>query len=82
MKRVAISLLLAAGLFFVTDDVSAQEKKGGVITINEVTIVGRVQKPVASVDGYADYGAGAAEVYLDLTARFVRTFAAARDGNL
>ena len=25
-------------------------QKGGVITINEVTIVGRVQKPVASVD--------------------------------
>ena len=30
---------------------SAQaQQKGGVITINEVTIVGRVQKPVASVD--------------------------------
>lgn len=28
----------------------AQEKKGGVITIGEVTIVGRVQKPIASVD--------------------------------
>lgn len=31
------------------DDASAQQR-GGVITINEVTIVGRVQKPVASVD--------------------------------
>ncbi len=33
----------------VARDASAQQK-GGVITINEVTIVGRVQKPVASVD--------------------------------
>jgi hypothetical protein len=32
------------------EDASAQQKSGGVITINEVTIVGRVQKPVASVD--------------------------------
>src|SRR5207253_8626004 len=39
-------------------------------------------EPVATVDGYTDYGAGASEVYLALTARFVRTFAAARDGNL
>lgn len=38
-----LAALLAAG------DASAQQK-GGVITINEVTIVGRVQKPVASVD--------------------------------
>jgi hypothetical protein len=30
--------------------VLAPPQKGGVITINEVTIVGRVQKPVASVD--------------------------------
>jgi hypothetical protein len=40
-------LILAALL--ASDDVAAQQK-GGVITINEVTIVGRVQKPVASVD--------------------------------
>lgn len=33
----------------VSADASAQQK-GGVITINEITIVGRVQKPVASVD--------------------------------
>ncbi|HVJ93330.1 MAG TPA: hypothetical protein VM580_26195 [Labilithrix sp.] len=38
-----VSALLVSG------DASAQQK-GGVITINEVTIVGRVQKPVASVD--------------------------------
>ena len=30
--------------------VLAPPQQGGVITINEVTIVGRVQKPVASVD--------------------------------
>ena len=43
---------LALGLAFVSNagDASAQQKGGGVITINEVTIVGRVQKPVASVD--------------------------------
>ena len=39
-------------------------------------------EPLATVDGYTHYAAGASEVYLDLTARFVRTFAAARDGNL
>lgn len=44
---VAPPLVLAALL--VGDDAFAQQK-GGVITINEVTIVGRVQKPVASVD--------------------------------
>jgi hypothetical protein len=50
MKKLTISLL-AVGLAVFTSDASAQEKKGGnVITINEVTIVGRVQKPVASVD--------------------------------
>jgi hypothetical protein len=40
---LTLTALLASG------DASAQQK-GGVITINEVTIVGRVQKPVASVD--------------------------------
>ena len=35
---------------FGSSDANAQQQKGGVITINEVTIVGRVQKPVASVD--------------------------------
>jgi hypothetical protein len=50
MKRV--HLLAAASLAAVAfaGDASAQQQKGGVITINEVTIVGRVQKPVASVD--------------------------------
>jgi hypothetical protein len=45
-------LLVAAGAaaaaLSASDTALAQQK--GVITINEVTIVGRVQKPVASVD--------------------------------
>jgi hypothetical protein len=46
---LSFALPLAIAAFLITDDASAQQK-GGVITINEVTIVGRVQKPVASVD--------------------------------
>ena len=42
-------LLLALGLLLVTGAASAQ-KKTRVITISEVTIVGRVQKPIAAVD--------------------------------
>ena len=49
MKKLVVSLA-ALGLFSVAGDASAQQKGGNVITINEVTIVGRVQKPVASVD--------------------------------
>jgi len=48
MKRF-VTVLVAAGLLVIAGDSHAQQK-GGVITINEVTIVGRVQKPVASVD--------------------------------
>jgi hypothetical protein len=53
MKRL-VTLGLAIGAFVLASgakehDAFAQQK-GGVITINEVTIVGRVQKPVASVD--------------------------------
>jgi hypothetical protein len=48
MKAIASGLVLALFLSL-AGDASAQQK-GGVITINEVTIVGRVQKPVASVD--------------------------------
>ena len=33
-----------------TTDAAQAQQKGGVITIGEVTIVGRVQKPIASVD--------------------------------
>lgn len=50
--RSALALFAAlacVAALFVSGDAAAQSK-GGVITINEVTIVGRVQKPVASVD--------------------------------
>lgn len=49
-KRLVLAAAAALAFFVVEGDAFAQEKKGGVITINEVTIVGRVQKPVASVD--------------------------------
>jgi hypothetical protein len=48
MKLLAPAAALALAVLS-SSDASAQQK-GGVITINEVTIVGRVQKPVASVD--------------------------------
>ncbi len=49
-KLVVTAVLLGAAFTLVAPDAEAQEKKGGVITIGEVTIVGRVQKPIASVD--------------------------------
>ena len=51
LHRLALAAL-ALGVVVLADEqeASAQQKGGGVITINEVTIVGRVQKPVASVD--------------------------------
>ena len=49
--RLAIaSIVVGVAVLAGEHDASAQQKSGGVITINEVTIVGRVQKPVASVD--------------------------------
>ncbi len=42
----ALALALAAG----EGRASAADQKGGVITLREVEIVGRVQKPIASVD--------------------------------
>jgi hypothetical protein len=51
LARFAIGSLVAGVAVLAGEhDASAQQKGGGVITINEVTIVGRVQKPVASVD--------------------------------
>jgi hypothetical protein len=51
MKTRILVTAGALAVLFVAHDASAQEKKqGGVITIGEVTIVGRVQKPIASVD--------------------------------
>jgi hypothetical protein len=46
LAALALGLVVLSG----ARTASAQQKSGGVITINEVTIVGRVQKPVASVD--------------------------------
>ncbi len=46
LAALALGLVVLSG----APEASAQQKSGGVITINEVTIVGRVQKPVASVD--------------------------------
>ncbi len=53
MKRLGLVLagLFAFAVVGLADESEAfAQQKGGVITINEVTIVGRVQKPVASVD--------------------------------
>jgi hypothetical protein len=49
MKRSRWVLLGLVALFVATPAM-AQQKKGRVITISEVTIVGRVQKPIAAVD--------------------------------
>lgn len=48
VRSVAIASAVTCALLGFSDSAFAQQK--GVITINEVTIVGRVQKPVASVD--------------------------------
>lgn len=49
--RIWISAALGLALFMLVGEASAQQKKGDhVITISEVTIVGRVQLPIASVD--------------------------------
>lgn len=49
MQKLLIAAAAVVALSSFSSEASAQQK-GGVITINEVTIVGRVQKPVASVD--------------------------------
>ena len=41
---------LLAALFVASPALGQNQKKGRVITISEVTIVGRVQKPIAAVD--------------------------------
>ena len=45
LAGLTLTLVVLAG-----ESGAEAQNKGGVITINEVTIVGRVQKPVASVD--------------------------------
>jgi cellobiose-specific phosphotransferase system component IIB len=47
--RAGCSLSLSVALLVAASSASAQ-KKGRVVTISEVTIVGRVQKPIAAVD--------------------------------
>jgi hypothetical protein len=49
IKSVAATGVAALALLGGVGEAQAQQK-GGVITIGEVTIVGRVQKPIASVD--------------------------------
>jgi hypothetical protein len=49
MRVTPRCLVSFAALLFVAAPAVAQ-KKGRVITISEVTIVGRVQKPIAAVD--------------------------------
>ena len=49
MQRLAFSsLAMTLALAFASS--AFAQKKGRVITISEVTIVGRVQKPIAAVD--------------------------------
>lgn len=43
---VCVSVLLSA----LAAPARAQQNKGRVVTISEVTIVGRIQKPIAAVD--------------------------------
>ncbi len=47
--RLIFSFAFLGALVTMTGSAAAQ-KKGRVVTISEVTIVGRVQKPIASVD--------------------------------
>jgi hypothetical protein len=49
MKAPLVALAILATVL-AAPTAGAQEKKGGVITLDVVTIVGRVQKPIASVD--------------------------------
>jgi len=48
-KIVPVAALAVISLFVAPREAAAQQS-GKVITIGEVTIVGRVQKPIASVD--------------------------------
>lgn len=47
--RISLALLVLVSSSFVSTLAFAQ-KKSRVVTISEVTIVGRVQKPIAAVD--------------------------------
>jgi hypothetical protein len=50
-RKCSLGWSMAAGLLFLSAPLLAQDKPAkGVITLAEVTIVGRIQKPIASVD--------------------------------
>ena len=49
-NRIILAAIVASAFGLSGEHEASAQQKGGVITINEVTIVGRVQKPVASVD--------------------------------
>lgn len=49
MKRVSMTVC-SLGICLALSSPALAQKKGRVITISEVTIVGRVQKPIAAVD--------------------------------
>jgi len=53
MRRMSLRLGLLAAVFsagLLPASPAAAQKKSRVVTISEVTIVGRVQKPIAAVD--------------------------------
>jgi hypothetical protein len=53
MKSRVLSLVAGAAFLWLstlTGSASAQPAPGRVVTISEVTIVGRIQKPIAAVD--------------------------------
>lgn len=51
MKRISpVSSLLLGALILGVPAIASAQKKPRVVTISEVTIVGRVQKPIAAVD--------------------------------
>ena len=54
MATKTAATLALLGLLTITSSATAQEKKAGggrgVITLAEVTITGRIQKPIAAVD--------------------------------
>lgn len=50
MQHATIAAAAVLAVLVVAPSAHAQKRKERVITISEVTIVGRVQKPIASVD--------------------------------
>jgi hypothetical protein len=50
MKNSLLRAALFVGVVLASSTAFAQKKGGRVVTISEVTIVGRVQKPIAAVD--------------------------------